>query len=174
MLIEVAKLGKAVGLKGFLKLHHLTDFPEQFKKESAFETRAGRLVIETISDDKSEVKFSGVDSREEASKLTNLILHAQKDESEKECELGDDEYFWYDIVGLSVYENDIELGFVKEIERYPLEDHLLIITSSEIEKNKKIKRFLLPYNKKTILDVDLENNRIIVKGALEIIDVISS
>lgn len=174
MLVEVAKLGKAVGLKGFLKLHNLTDFPEQFKVGSTYETRAGRLTIESISDDKSEVKLLGVDTREDAAKLTNLILQAQKEESEKECELAEDEYFWYDIVGLRVYEDGVEIGLVKEIERYPVEDHLLIHTSEEIEKDKKLKRFLLPYNKKTILNVDLENKILTVHGALEIIDVISS
>ena len=170
MLIELAKLGKAVGLKGFLKLHILTDFPEQFKKGSVYETKAGKLTIEEINKDRTDVKFSGIDSREDASKLTNLVIQADKEESEKACVLDKDEYFWYDIIGLSVFENDIELGLVKEIERYPHEDHLLIFTSNNIEKEKKIKRFLLPYNKKTIIDVDLDKKIIAVSGALDILD----
>jgi len=170
MLIEIAKLGKAVGLKGFLKLHILTDFPEQFKKGSVYETRAGTLTIEDINKEKTEVRFAGVDSREAAAKLTNLVLQADKEESEKECILDEDEFFWYDIIGLNVYENGKEIGFVKEIERYPHEDHLLIFTSRDVEKETKIKRFLLPYNKKTIINVDLDKKTITVSGALEILD----
>ena len=36
--IYVAKLGKAVGLKGHLRLFIETDFPEQFKKDAIFTT----------------------------------------------------------------------------------------------------------------------------------------
>lgn len=174
MLIEVAKLGKTVGLKGFLKLHNLTDFPEQFKKNSSYETKAGVLTVESISAKKDEVKFFGYDTKEDASKLVNLILLAEKEQSEKSCQLKEDEFFWYDIVGLDVYESDIFIGTVKDIERYPLEDHLQIQCSQEIVQRKKVKRFLLPYNKAKILKVDLDAKMILVVGALEIIDIIGS
>ena len=172
-MIEVAKLGKTVGLKGFLKLHFLTDFPEQFKKGSVYHTKIGDLTIEAIND-KGDVKFVGFNSIEAASALTNLILSSTLEESNQACELDKDEYFWYDIIGLRVYENNILLGVVKEIERYPAEDHLLIETSETIQKEKKLNRFLFPFNKRTILSVDLDEKRVVVTGALDIIDIIAS
>lgn len=35
-LVQVAKLGKSVGLKGYVKLHNLSDFYEQFKIGAKF------------------------------------------------------------------------------------------------------------------------------------------
>jgi len=172
-LIEVAKLGKTVGLKGFLRLHFLTDFPEQFKKGSIYHSRIGDLTIDAINS-KGDVKFVGYDSKEDAAVLTNLVLSSTLEESNQACELGEDEYFWYDIIGLDVYENDILIGTIQEIERYPTEDHLLITTSETITKEKKLTRFLLPFNKRTIVDVNLEEKKVTVTGALEIIDIIAS
>ncbi len=34
--VQVAKLGKTVGLKGYVKLHNLSDFSSQFKKDATF------------------------------------------------------------------------------------------------------------------------------------------
>lgn len=171
-MIEVAKLGKAVGLKGYLKLHSLSDFPEQFKVGSVYHSRIGELTIEAINN-KGEVKFVGYDSREAVTLLTNLILSSTVEESNEACELGEDEYFWYDIIGLDVYEGGSLLGTVQEIERYPTDDHLLIETSETIQKT-GVKRFLLPFNARTIVNVDIKAKRLNVTGALEIIDVIAS
>jgi 16S rRNA processing protein RimM len=172
MLIEVAKLGKTVGLRGYLKLHLLTDFSEQFQAGTTYQTKAGPLTIEDINK-KQEVKFRGFDTKEEAAKLTNLILSISKEESEKACTLGKDEFFWYDIIGLSVYEGDELIGEVKEIERYPMEDHLLIIPTPAITERTKLKRFLLPYTDRIIKAVDLKNRKILVTGAREIIDALA-
>ena len=172
-MIEVAKLGKTVGLKGFMKLHFLTDFPEQFKKGCTYHTRIGDLTIEALND-KGDVKFVGYNTKEDAAKLTNLILSSTIEESNELCELEDDEYFWYDIIGLEVVEGDTLIGTVREIERYPTEDHLLIDIDETLKKTKKLERFLLPYNKRTIVDVDLKAKRVVVTGALEIIDIIAS
>ena len=106
--------------------------------------------------------------------MTNLVLSSTLEESNHACELDEDEYFWYDIIGLDVYENDILIGNIQEIERYPTEDHLLITTSETIKKEKKLTRFLLPFNKRTIVDVNLEEKKVTVIGALEIIDIIAS
>ncbi|MDO8260641.1 MAG: ribosome maturation factor RimM, partial [Candidatus Magasanikbacteria bacterium] len=35
-LLHIATIGKTVGLKGDMKLHIQSDFPEQFKKGSSF------------------------------------------------------------------------------------------------------------------------------------------
>ena len=36
--IPIAKIGKSYGVKGWAKLHLLTDFPEQFKAGATFES----------------------------------------------------------------------------------------------------------------------------------------
>ena len=171
-MIEVAKLGKSVGLKGFMRLHVLSDFPEQFRVGVTYHSRAGDLTIEAF-DHQGNVKFSGYDSKEAAAKLTNLILSSTEEESQSLCQLEEDEFFWHDIIGLDVYENDRLIGSVKEIERYPTEDHLLILTDEQIVEEFGIKRLLLPYNDRTIGSVDVAAKRIEVSGAMEILAVLA-
>mgnify|MGYP003325207756 CR=1 FL=1 len=56
-LLEVAKLGRTVGLKGALKLHNLSDFESQFKKGAKFFTKDGGLSPEDI-DEILEISYS--------------------------------------------------------------------------------------------------------------------
>ena len=41
-MLEVAKLGKVVGLKGALRLHNLSDFLAQFKAGAVFKSKDGQ------------------------------------------------------------------------------------------------------------------------------------
>ena len=43
-LLEVAKIGKTIGLKGALKLHDKSDFPKQFKKGANFFLGTGEIL----------------------------------------------------------------------------------------------------------------------------------
>jgi len=166
MRIDVAKIGKTVGTKGYLKLHILTDFPKQIQKNLPYKAGDKEVVIEDINS-RFEVKFKGYNSLEEAKALTNLILSLPKEEAIKFCELKEGEYLWEDILNLKVYEKDIGIGVVKQIQRMPQDDHLLIELFVEPSK-----RILLPFNKRTIIDVDLNNKTIKVQGALDIIEVL--
>ena len=168
MLVDIAKIGKTVGVKGYLKLHILTDFPNQLQTDKEYITKTKSLTIQKINA-KNEVKFHGYDTKEEAKELTNLVLQLQKEEAEKLCDLKEDEFFWYDIIGLEVYEDNQKLGIVKDIQRLPLEDHLVIELFNET-----IEKILFPYNKRTIKGVNLEYKKIEVCGAKEMISVLKT
>ena len=73
MLVDIAKIGKTVGVKGYLKLHILTDFPNQLQTDKEYITKTKSLTIQKINA-KNEVKFHGYDTKEEAKELTNLVL----------------------------------------------------------------------------------------------------
>jgi 16S rRNA processing protein RimM len=66
---QVAKLGKAVGLHGEMKLHLKSDFPEQFKIGARFDSKRGELEIESYNPERDLVKFKGYNSAEEAKKV---------------------------------------------------------------------------------------------------------
>jgi len=166
-LINIAKIGKTTGLRGYLRLNLLTDFPQQFKKGVEYQTKIGKLIIDDVTP-AMEVKFKNYDTLEDAKKLTNLILQLPKNEAEKLCELKEDEFFWYDIIGLEVYEANQKIGIVTDIERLLAEDHLLI----KLSNHKNLKRIIFPFNKKTIGKVDILNKKIEVFGALEMIEVL--
>ena len=142
---QVAKLGKAVGLHGEMKLHLKTDFPEQFKPGACFDSKRGELVIESYNPERGLVKFRGYDSMEDAKRLTNLDLFTTEEKTRQEIKLDEGQYFWFDIIGASVYEGSLLLGKVSEIERLGATDYLKLDTDKDLVSKKMPNSFLIPY-----------------------------
>ncbi len=170
-LLHIATLGKSVGLKGDMKLHIKTDFPEQFKKNATFYiTPETKITIENVNFQRGTIKLSGYNTPEEAKKLTNAKLHATIEQTRKECKLEDGEHFWFDIEGCLVYEDGLFLGKVIEIERILDTDYLKIKTADELVAQKLPKSFLLPYNEHFIKSVDTKEKKIEAIGAYDILE----
>ncbi len=169
--LHVAKLGKTVGLRGDLKLYFLSDFPEQFKKGAWFHTKNfGTLHVENFDKNRSLIRFRDFSTPELAQKLVNTILLTTKEQTKKSCNLDKDEYFWFDIVGLFVIENNTKLGVVKEIERIGSLDYLVVKTDEDLVKQELPKSFLIPYVDRYILDISLEDKQFYTKDALGILE----
>ena len=99
-LLEVAKIGKTIGLKGALKLHDKSDFPKQFKKGAKFFLGTGEILeILSFSSANSSVIFVGFDSIEKSQMLVNQTLYQSKEATKKSCKLHKDEFFYFDIIG---------------------------------------------------------------------------
>ncbi len=168
--IEVAKIGKTVGLKGEVKLHLLTDFPNQFKKGIKFSTDISEVEIEYYHKDRGVVKFKNYSSVEDIQKLINKTLYCNFEETRKNCKLNKDEFFWFDVIHCKVVENGKVLGIIKDIERFGVADYFIILTDEDLLKQKLPNRFLLPYIDKYILNVDIKNKIVTTKGAMEILE----
>ncbi|ACM93521.1 16S rRNA processing protein RimM [Nautilia profundicola AmH] len=162
--IPIAKIGKSYGIKGWQKIHLLTDFPEQFKKDKTFPSDKIDLTIEKIDLKRGLVKFKGIDTPEDAKKLTNRMLYSTEEQTKEDIKLKENEYFWFDIIGCDVYEDGELLGRVKEIERANEADYLVINTNPELIEKKYPKRFLIDF-KRHVKDVDVENKKIEADGA---------
>jgi 16S rRNA processing protein RimM len=167
---QVAKLGKAVGLFGEMKLHLKSDFPEQFKVGAFFESKRGELEIETYNPERDLVKFKGFNSVEEAKKLTNIELFTTEEKTRENIKLEKDQYFWFDLVGLSVYENELCLGKVSEIERLGATDYLKLVTDENLVSKEMPNSFLIPYLNNFVLDVNMETKTIKVQGGFDILE----
>jgi len=169
----IAKIGKTVGLKGQLKLHIDTDFPEQFKKNSIFITNKKQtLTIESFNQNNKIVKFIGINSIEDAQKYINSQLISSQEDTIKNCILKEKQFFWFDLLECKIIENDILLGTIVDIHRYPIDDYFEIKTNIQlIQKNEKLsKTFLLPYTDKYIQNVDISNKQINVINAKDILE----
>jgi 16S rRNA processing protein RimM len=166
--IPIAKIGKSHGVKGWQKLHILSDFPEQFKPGVTFSSDKTDLTIEKIDLKRGLVKFKDINTPEDAKKLTNRMLYTTEEETRENIKLKEGEYFWFDIEGCDVYENGKRLGKVKEIERADV-DYLIINTDDELIKEGYPKRFLIDF-KRHVKDVDIENKKIKALGAIDILD----
>ena len=170
-LLEVATLGKSVGLRGDMKLHIKTDFPEQFKKNATFFTsRERQVTIEDVNFQRGTVRLQGCNTPEDAKKFTNAKLYATIEQTREECDLEEGQYFWFDIEGCEVYEEEKLLGVVVEIERILDTDYLKIKTDEALVEQKLPKSFLLPYNDNFVRSVDIEAKKIIVTGGYDILE----
>jgi len=151
--IEVAKVGKVVGLGGELKLHLQTDFIEQFKLGATFKLKNNKTVtIESYNPKRGLVKFQEYHVREDAAVLTNQVLYQSKEESRENCPLEENQYFWFDMIGAKVLEEGRVLGVIQDIERIASTDYLKITTDDSLIKEKLPKTFYIPY----LLDIYIE------------------
>lgn len=170
--IYVAKLGKAVGLQGYLRLFIDSDFPEQFKKGATFKTNRNlNLKVLEYNPSREVIKFENYEDVDTAKKLTNQELYSSLEQTKESCKLGKNEFFWFDLISCEIFENDLKLGIVKELHRYPLNDYLEILTDEELVKKGLPKVFLLPHIfDKYIRDIDVDKKVITVINAFEILE----
>ncbi|MDX4062082.1 ribosome maturation factor RimM [Aliarcobacter skirrowii] len=170
--VYVAKLGKAVGLKGHLRLFIDSDFPEQFKKGSTFLTNKNfQLTILEHLKDRDLVSFEGFSDMESAKKLTNTELYTTIEQTKEFCKLKDNEFFWFDLISCEVYEDNLKLGVVSDVHRFPLNDYLEVKTDSQLVEKGLSKIFLIPHIFETFIQrVDIENKKIFAINAFDILE----
>ena len=75
---------------------------------------------------------------------------------EKLTDLEDGEFYYHEIIGLDVYENDQVIGQIKEILQPGANDVCVV-------KRKGKKDLLLPYIPPVVLNIDIPNNRVDVE-----------
>lgn len=170
-LLHIATIGKAVGLRGDMKFHIHSDFPEQFKKGSSFFVDSNEsITLGEFNLEKGLIKITGCSSPEEARKFTNKKLYTTIERTRAECHLEDGEHFWFDIEGCKVVEDGKVLGIVEEIERIAATNYLNIKTDEVLVKDGFAKSFLIPFKKPFKVDTDIKNGVITVCGAMDILE----
>lgn len=170
--IYVAKLGKAVGLQGHLRLFIDSDFPEQFKKGATFTTNRNlTLKVLECNIDKELIRFEEYLDVDLAKKLTNSELFTTQEATKEYCKLKENEFFWFDLISCEIFEKDLKLGVVKDIHRYPLNDYLEVNTDILLVQKNLPKTFLIPHIFDTFIEkVDIENKKIFVLNAFDILE----
>ena len=166
----IAQVGKTHGLHGDLKLHLHTDFPEQFKVGYSFDSSVGRLTISRINLNRGTISFRGYDNIDIAKKLTNAKLFASLDETKERCHLKEGEYFWFDLEGCRVIENNITLGIVKEVQRLADVNYLYIKTDKNLTNRGLANSFLIPNIDRYIISINIEDKIITVKDGIDILE----
>jgi 16S rRNA processing protein RimM len=170
--IEVAVVGKCIGLKGELKLHLKSDFPQQFKEGALFYINdRDFLKIEYYNPKRDIVKFVGFDDRNSSVKLVNKKLYSTVEMSRKNCSLADGEYFWFDVIGSEVLEDDKLLGEVIQIDRIAQIDYLVVKSEHDLVADLNLaKKFYIPYIDRYIKKFDLEAKKIFTKDAFLLLE----
>ncbi|MDD5051737.1 MAG: ribosome maturation factor RimM [Sulfuricurvum sp.] len=170
-LLHVATLGRTVGLKGDMKLNLYTDFPEQFKANSSFTLENGKdIILASYNPDRQLAHIKGIDSPEAAKALTNAKLFTTFEVTRERCNLGENEFFWFDLIGASVVEGESVLGKVQEIERIGPLDYLLVTTEASLVAKELPATFLIPYIDRFVLKADAIAKVITVEGGLDLLE----
>jgi 16S rRNA processing protein RimM len=169
--LNIATIGKCVGLGGELKLHLHTDFIDQFKKGSSFTLDDGRVVeIEKFNNSRMLVKFVNYNVREDSAVLVNKHLFTTIEDTKKSCPLEDGQYYWFELEGVEVVEDSQTLGRVEEVERIGNTDYLIVKTDKSLLEEKSAKKFYIPYIDAYIEKFDKDNSIIYTKNALSIFE----
>ena len=161
--LRVARLVKAHGLKGGLKLEVYTDDPQlrfqpgnefilQVPQDSPWFGKSIRLSAIREVNSSPVAFFEGVDDRSQAETLVKAILWVEHDPSTRPTEK--DAWFDHELVGLRVMRNGVELRTVIRVDHMPAQD-LLVISSAGAE-------VLLPFVSAFVPVVNIED------GVLEI------
>ena len=166
----IAQIGRTVGLWGDLKFHLHTDFPEQFKIGQTYTSSRGDLTISDINEKRGIIRFIGYESIESAKKLTNTKLFADEKDTKKNCDLHKGEYFWFDIIGCVVKQEEEILGKVSDIQRMVDTDYLIIDTQTNLVNEGFSKNFLVPYIDRYIIKSDIDEKIVYTKDAKDILE----
>lgn len=167
-LVYVAKIGKVHGLIGFLKLHNKSDFYEQFKPRAEFFDKNGKkFIIKSFDFNNSLIQFLGYEDANAAKELVNMELYSSIENTRKNIKLSKNEHFYFDIIGLLVYEEDELLGEIVDILETGANDLLEIKTDIKLVNKGMPSRFYIPFHDNFIVSV---NEYVKVKNSKAILE----
>ncbi len=147
------------GLQGEVRVLPTTDFPEErFAKNvvlAVFDDKENYVQDLTVKSGKSYkkmwlVKFDGLYHINDVEKFKGMTL---KISEENLTALSDGEFYYHEIIGLDVYENNNLIGKISEILQPGANDVWVV-------KRQGKRDLLLPYIPSVILNVDVKNQRV--------------
>ena len=155
---NVGKIVNTQGLQGEMRVLSVTDFAEErFKKGNilALFDKKDQFVmdVEIASHRKVKnfdiIKFKGMYHINDIERFRDFTLKVREEDL---TDLEDGEFYYHEIIGLEVYENDILLGRIKEILQPGANDVWVV-------KRKGKRDLLLPYIPPVVLGIDIEQGR---------------
>jgi 16S rRNA processing protein RimM len=171
--ITIGKITKPIGLKGYVKVLSLTDFPERFRELNSlkiFDEKENSVLFNKFSDseeffvrdaiiEKDQVKilFEGYDDINSVGKMIGSLVVI--DES-KRVKLEEGQYFLYDLVDMDVIVEGKKIGKTVSVENYGGQDLFKI----RLDENKK--EVLIPFVVDFVKNIDTDKKII----EMELID----
>jgi len=144
---NVGKIVNTQGLQGEMRVLSVTDFAdERFKKgaELALFDEKDQFV-QTVT-----IAFKDMYHINAIEKFKGFSLKVAEEDL---TDLEDGEFYYHEIIGLDVYENDQLIGQIKEILQPGANDVWVV-------KRKGKRDLLLPYIPPVVLNIDIPGNRV--------------
>lgn len=153
----LGKITTPHGIKGFVKIIPFGEDPSliqslgpAYTAEDNAQTDTLVITLKNPAGKYFLAAIDGVTNRDQAEALRGTELYFDRDLLP---ETGEDEFYYDDLIGLTVVEGDQTIGTVKSIQNYGAGDLL------EIKPNGG-PTFFLPYTDDYVTDVDLDNKTI--------------
>ena len=129
-------------------------------------------MLEVLSFNKttSQVVFKGFEDINLASSLVNKTLFQTIEATRKTCHLNKDEFFYFDIIGLKIVENNEILGVVDDILEVGRSNLFSVKTSDNLVKEGFAEIFYVPYIDLYVEKVVLKESLILTKNAKAILE----
>ncbi|MGH2063260.1 ribosome maturation factor RimM [Aerococcus urinaeequi] len=168
----VGKIVNTQALRGEVRVMATTDFPEErFKIGATLAIFNGDKLVEMVEVDGHRLHknfnllhFKGKDNINDVEKFKGFDLKVAGTEREAD-DLDENEFYYDDIIGLEVYTTDeTYLGKVREITSLPSNDVWAI------QRPNKGKDILIPYIEDIVLEIDLDDNRVVIDPMDGLID----
>lgn len=154
--LKVGVISSTHGIRGEVKVFPTTDDKERFLELDSVILDAGKeriaLEIEGVKFFKqfAILKFQGIDNINDIEKYKGKSLYVTREQA---VELGEDEYYLADLIGMEVYlEDGSRFGTLTDVMETGANDVYCVETQEHGE-------VLLPAIHQCILQVDVENNR---------------
>lgn len=154
--IVIGRVGAAHGIHGDLRIIPLTDFPERFSALREVMVGDELLHVAHVKPQGKNflMRFREYTVREDAQRLTGRLLTVARAEA---APLDEGEYYVFDIVGLTVYdEEDNELGSVENVLRTGSNDVYAV-------RSEDGRELLIPALRAVVQSIDLPGGRMTVR-----------
>lgn len=161
--ITIGKITKPVGLKGYVKVLSLTDFPDRFKilKHIKLFNERENLVLKNKFSNSEDFYVKDVifekdyfkilfDNYNDVGSVTGLIGCLLVISETKRRKLEKGKYYYYELIGLKVFDKSGIVGSIVSVENYGGQDLLKIYLHND-DKN-----VLIPYVDEFVKKIDIE------------------
>lgn len=152
--LNVGQIVNTHGVKGEVKVLPLTDDPMRFKKlkNIIIDDKEVKILGCKFQKDRVILKLEGIDTMDDAIRLKTKYLKVSREDAVK---LPKDTYFITDLIGCSVYDtNEVLLGKIYEV---------LKTGSNDVYWVKGNKELLIPVLKEIVLDINVEDQKIVIR-----------
>jgi len=168
--ISIGKITKAIGIKGYVKVLVLTDFPERYsklKKARLFSSKENSVLInkntgtdeffvKDVIFERDFVKILFSDF-EDINLTSGLIGSEIVIEEIERMKLEKGKYYFYELAGMDVMNEGKKIGILESIENYGGSDLLKI----RLESNKS--EALIPFKDEFVREVDTKERKIYIE-----------
>ncbi len=156
--LTIGEITKPHGYKGEVKVFPLTDDPKRFLdlKKVLIDGKEVRVTHVSVGGDRAILKLQGIDTLEQAETLRKKTLVVHRDEA---VELEEDAYFIEDLKDCQVYDTEGKsLGQISEV---------IVTGSNDVYWIKQPKELLIPALKNIVVDVNIKEEKVIIRPVLE-------